>query len=282
MASRLQRKTKSTSHSTSAASETSSPSDALSAEDVSSLINSAVKSAVSDVISSVKDASVGDTFMPKQGIKFELEGIEIQYRCLEEQAFYMAKAKEYLDKKDGGRASEFVQKALDLTMSRKKDVMIANKSGWGVVKALRSFDSSEFSEKEKADIERAESKVALLASNSTEKSFSGSQQKFFRPQTPAGFGVSGPGSFSPFSQPQPWFGAMEYGMPFSPGMGFRPPVQTQRDPFNVICFKCQLPGHKADQCWAQNPYGNGRPKGAQATAPAMPSAQQSPAGIWAD
>ncbi len=140
MTSRSKRKTKSTSHSTSAVSETSLPSDALFFEDVSSLINSAVKSTISDVISSVKDASVGDTFVPKQGMKFELEGIEIQYRCLEEQAFYMAKAKEYLDKKDGGRASEFVQKALDLTMSRKKDVMIANKSGWGVAKALRGFD----------------------------------------------------------------------------------------------------------------------------------------------
>ncbi len=46
-------------------------------------------------------------------------------------------------------ALSFIQRAKDLQQNRKKELQIADQSGWGVVAELKRFNNSDFSKEEK-------------------------------------------------------------------------------------------------------------------------------------
>ncbi len=208
---------------------------------VQNVVPAAVGSAVSKALEGSKEVSPAEIFVPKD-MKFESVGIEHQYRCVEETEFHLNKAMAKLQAEQFQLAKESIQRALDVIERRKKDVLVANRSGWAVLSELKSFDSSVFSEKEKADISAAEKKVEKrqfksFRSDGGDKSFStdkkrkGAQSE--APWHPGWFPMPGPSQFGQFG-----------GFPSGFGMGRGS---------EIICHRCNGIGHKADQCRARFP-----------------------------
>ncbi|MCP3667696.1 MAG: hypothetical protein GY696_35265 [Gammaproteobacteria bacterium] len=252
---------------------------------VQNVVPAAVGSAVSKALEGSKDVSPSETFVPKD-MKFESVGIEHQYRCVEETEFHLKKAMAKLQAEQLQLAKESIQRALDVIERRKKDVLVANRSGWAVLSELKSFDSSVFSEKEKADISAAEKKVEKRQFNKGFRSYgkheaSGSNKSFRSdgggkssstdnkgqgaqaeaPWQPGWFPMPGPSQFGPFG-----------GFPSGFGMGRGS---------GIICHRCSGVGHKADQCWARFPVPGVHSGSQMGQAPKneAASAQSPPAGI---
>ncbi len=125
--------------------------------ELQSLMQQAVKAGV-EMANKFASSSKAQDQLTKRDIEFANPGIEIQFRIAEETLFYLNKAVEKMESNESDSALPFIQRAKDLQLNRKKELQIADQSGWGVVAELKRFDNSDFSKEEKQKWAEAETR----------------------------------------------------------------------------------------------------------------------------